>query len=131
MPEPETSSTGEEAMTPQRLANVGGDLKNRSYINSGASIHNLFTEELLVGMVKLDRVLNIRTGAKPIHLSRTRSLHQALQHLPLPISTYHYNKNSISNFSSFTRHVNKYYTIYKTRDNDVLYKTWATIIAQK
>ena len=38
IPEPEESRSGEEAMTSQYLVSVGGDPKNRSYIDSGASI---------------------------------------------------------------------------------------------
>ena len=38
-------------MTPQRLASVDGDPKNRLYINNGASIRNLFNKELLAGLV--------------------------------------------------------------------------------
>ena len=42
-----------EAMTSQRLASMGGDPKNRLYINNCASIHNRFNKELLVDLVKL------------------------------------------------------------------------------
>ena len=38
IPEPEESRSGKEAMTPQRLASVDGDPKNRSYIDSSASL---------------------------------------------------------------------------------------------
>ena len=62
MPEPEESRSGEEPMTPHRLVSVDRDPKNRSYINSDASIHNLFNNELLAGLMKLDRVLKIQTG---------------------------------------------------------------------
>ena len=71
IPEPEESRSGEEAMTPQRLDNVDGDPKNRSSINSVASIHSLFDKDLLAGLMKLDKALKIEISGKPIHLSQT------------------------------------------------------------
>ena len=37
------------------------------------------------------------------------------------MSTYYYSKNAISNVSPVARLVNEYYTIYNTRDDDVIY----------
>ena len=119
--EPEESRNGEEAMISQCLVSVDGDPKNYSYINNGASIHNLFNKELFAGLVKLDRALKIQTGGKPIPLSQTRSLHQSLQHLLFPMSTYHYSENAISNMSPVVRLVNEYYTIYNTRYDNTIY----------
>ena len=85
VPEPEESRSGDDALTQQRLASVAGHPKNCLYINSGASIHILFNKELLGGIVNLDRALKIYAGGKPIHLTQIRSLHQALQHLLLPV----------------------------------------------
>ena len=75
--------------------------------------------------MKLDRALKIQTGGKSIHLSQirsqTRSLHQTLQHILLPMSTYHYNENIISNVSLVARLVNEYCTKYNTRDDNAIY----------
>ena len=69
MPEPKESRCWDEsaeprslekALTRQRLVSVDGDPKNRSYINSSASISNLYNKEPLVGLVKLDRVLRLK-----------------------------------------------------------------------
>ena len=117
--------SGEETMTRQSLFSVGRDPKNRSYINIGASIRNLFNKELLVELVKLNRALKIQTSGEPIYLlqirSQTRSLFQALQHLLFLINTYHYSENVISNVSLVARLVNKYYAIYNTRDDNSIY----------
>ena len=78
VPEPEESRSGDDALTPQRLASAAGHSKNRLYINSGVSIHILFNKELLGGVVNLNRPLKIHAGGKPIHLSQIGSLHQAL-----------------------------------------------------
>jgi len=83
MPEPAESRSMEEATTWKRLVSVDRDPKNRSYINSDASIRNLFNNELLAGLLKLDKILKIQTDGKPIHLLQIRSK----QHLMLPIST--------------------------------------------
>ena len=72
---------------------VDRDPKNRSYTNSGVSIRNLSNKELLAGLVKLDRALNIQTGGVLIHLLQIRSQ----QHLTFPMSIYHYSESAISN----------------------------------
>ena len=56
---------------------------NHLYINSGASINNLYFKELLRELVKLDRTLKIKNGDKLIHILKVRSQH----HLILPINT--------------------------------------------
>ena len=96
---------------------MDGDPKNRSYINRGASISNLFNKKLLAGLVKLNRILKIQTGDEPIHLPQIRSQ----QHLILPTSIYHYSENAISNVSSVAWLVNEYYTIYNIRDDNAIY----------
>ena len=121
VPEPEETRSGDDALTPQRLASVAGHPKNRLYIDSGASIHILFNKELLGGIVNLDRALKIHAGGKPIHLSQIGSLHQALQHLPLPVSTYHYSENAIANLLSFAKLADDYYIICNTRVDDAIY----------
>lgn len=106
VPEPEESRRGDDASTPQRLASVAGHPKNRLYIDSGTSIHILFNKELLGGITNLDRTLKIHAGGTPIHLSQIGSLHQALQHRPHPVSTYHYSENAIANLLSFAKLAN-------------------------
>ena len=121
MPEPEESRSGDDALTPQRLASVAGHPKNCLYIDSGASIHILFNKELLCGFVNLDRALKIHASGKPIHLSQIGSLHQALRHLPLRVSTYHYSENAIANLLSFAKFTNKCCIICNTRVDDAIY----------
>ena len=81
----------------------------------------LFNKELLAGIVNLDRALKIHAGGKLIHLSQIRSLHQALQHILLPVSTYHYNENAMVNLLSFAKLTDDYYIICNTRVDDAIY----------
>ena len=111
---------GDDPSTPQRLASVAGYPKNRLYIDSGASIHILFNRELLGGIVNLDKSIKIQAGGKPIHLSQIGSLHKALRHLPLPVSTYHYSENAIANLMSFAKLADDYYIICNTRIDDAI-----------
>ena len=74
---------GEETMIRQRLFSVEGGPKNRFYIDSGASINNFYSKELLTGLVKFNRSLKIQNGDKQIHMLQIRSQ----QYLMLPIST--------------------------------------------
>ena len=103
------------------MASVAGHPKNCLYINSGASIYILFNKELLGGLVILNRPLKIQAGGNPIHLSQIRSLYQALQHLSLPVCTYHYIENAMSNLLLFAKLADEYYIICNTRVNDTIY----------
>ena len=105
------SRSADEDSTPQHMTSVARHPKNRLYIDSGASLHILFNEELMEGLQSLDRPLKIQAGGKPIHLSQIGSLHQALRHLPLPVSTYHYSETTISKLLSFAKLVDAYYII--------------------
>ena len=96
-PEPEELRSKEDTSTPQRLVSMAGHPKNHLFIDSGASLHIIFNRELLGGLIKLDRAIKIQAGGKPIHLSQIGSIHKALQHLPLPVSAYHYSENAIAN----------------------------------
>ena len=58
---------------PQRVRSVAGHPKNRLYIDSGASVHILFNQELLEGIQDLDRPLAIAAGGKNFKLSQTGS----------------------------------------------------------
>ena len=69
----------------------------------------------------LDKSIKIQVGGKPIHLSQIGSLHQALRHLPLPVSTYHYSKNAIANLLSFAKLADNYYIICNTRIDGTIY----------
>ena len=73
------------------------------------------------GLQNLDRPLKIQAGGKPIHISQTGSLLQALQHLPLPVSTYHYSETTIANLLSFEKLANEYYIIFNTRIGNMIY----------
>ena len=77
-PEPKESRSGKDASTPQRLVSVARHPKNRLYIDSGASLHTIFNRELVGGLIKLDRVIKIQAGGKPIYLSQIGSLHKVL-----------------------------------------------------
>ena len=100
---------------------MAGHPKNRLYVNIIASIHILFNKELLGGIVNLDKSVKIHTGGKPIHLSQIGSLHQALQHLPLLVSTHHYSENVIANLLLFAKLSDDYYIIYNTRIDNTIY----------
>ena len=121
VPKPEESRQGGDPSIPQRLASVAGHPKNHLYIDSGASIYILFNKESLGGIVDLEKSIKIQAGGKSIHLSQIGSLHQALRHLPLPVSTYHYSENAIANLLSFAKLANDYYIICNTRVDGAIY----------
>ena len=121
VPKPKESRSGDDALTPQRLASVAGHPKNCLYINSGASIHIFFNKELMGGIFNPDRAHKNYAGGKPIHLSQIGSFHQALRHLPLPVSTYHYCENDIANLLLFAKLADDYYIICNTRVDDAIY----------
>ena len=49
------------------------------------------------------------------------SLYQALRHLPLPVTTYHYSKTAIAKLLSFAKLADEYYIICNTRVDDAIY----------
>ena len=55
------------------------------------------------GLQNLDRPLKIQACGKPIHMSQVGSLHQALRHLPLSVTTYLYSETAIENLLSFAK----------------------------
>ena len=107
--------------TPQRMTSVAGHPNNCLYIDSGASLHILFNRELMGGLQNLVNPLKIEVGGKPIHMKQVGSLHQALQHLPLPVTTYHYSKTAIANLLSFAKLADEYYIICNARVDDAIY----------
>ena len=54
-------------------------------------------------------------------ISQIRSLHKALQHLPLPVSAHHYSENDITNLLSFAKFAGEYYIICNTRVDNAVY----------
>ena len=100
---------------------VAGHLKNRLFIDSGASLHVIFNKELLGGLIKHDRAIEIQAWDKPIHLSQIGSLHKALRHLPLPVSEYHYSESTITNLLLFAKIADDYYIICNTKVDDAIY----------
>ena len=70
-------------MTRQSVFSVNRYPMNLSYINSRASINNIYIKELLTRLVKLNRTLKIHNGDEPIHILQIRSQ----QYLMLPINT--------------------------------------------
>ena len=117
----EESRSADKDLTPQRMTSVAGHPKNRLYIDSGASLYILFNKELMGGLVDLDRPLKIQADGKPIHMSQIGSLHQVLQHLPLPVNIYHYSETTIVNLLSFAKLADEYCIICNTRIDEVIY----------
>ena len=103
------------------MTSVTGHPKNRLYIDSGASLHILFNKELLGELNNIDIPLKIQAGGKPFHIEETGSLHQALRHLPLPVSAYHYSEMVIANLLLFAKLADKYYIICNTRIDNAIY----------
>ena len=121
MPEPEELRSRVATMEPQREISGAGHPKNRLYINNGVSVHIIFNQELLGGLIQLDWIIKIQAGGKPIHLSQTESLHKALRHLPLSINDYHYDENAIIILLLFAKLADEYYIICNTRIDDAIY----------
>ena len=71
LPEPEEPWNMDDILEAQQELSVTGHPKNRLYTNSGASVYILFNRELLEGFTQLDWVIKIKTGGKPIHLSKS------------------------------------------------------------
>ena len=69
----------------------------------------------------LDRPLKIPADGKPIHISQVWSLHQALRHLPLPVTTYHYSETAIANLLLFAKLADEYYIICNIRVDEAIY----------
>ena len=70
--------SGEDTLTPQRLVSVAGHQKSHLYIDSGASIYMFFNQELLGGLMKLDRAIKIYAGGKPIHFFTNQIITQGI-----------------------------------------------------
>ena len=70
----------------------------------------------------LDRPLKIQAGGKPILISQVGFPHQALRHLLLPVTTYHYSETAIANLLSFAKLADDYYIICNTRIDDTIYE---------
>ena len=103
------------------MTSVAGHPKNRLYNNSGASLYILFNKELLGELNIIEVPLKIQAGGKPFHIKQIGSLHQALRHLPLPLSIYHYSETAIANLLLFVKLADEYCIICNTRIDDVIY----------
>ena len=68
------------------MTSVAEHPKNRLYIHNGASLHILFNKELIGELHNINKPLKIQAGGKPFHIKQIGALHQALQHLPLPVT---------------------------------------------
>ena len=101
--------------TSQRITSVAGHPKNRLYIDSGASLYILFNKELLGKLHNINKPLKIQIGGKPFHIKQIGSVHQALRHLPLPVTAYHYSEIAIANLLLFSKLADEYYIICNTR----------------
>ena len=73
------------------------------------------------GLQELDRPLKIQAGGKLIHISQNEFLHQALQHLSFPISTYYHSETAIANLLLFAKLTDEYYIIYNTKVDYAVY----------
>ena len=111
----------DDSSTPQQMTSVTGHPKNRLYINSGASLHILFNRELLGQLNDIKVPIKIQAGGKPLHIKKIGSLYQALRHLPLPVSAYHYSETAIANLLSFVKIADEYYIICNTRIDNAIY----------
>ena len=103
------------------MTSDAGHPKNRLYINSGASLHILFNKELLGKLKDIKVLINIQARGKPFHIEQIGLLHQALRHLPLLVSAYHYSETTIANLLSFAKLADEYYIICNTRVDDTTY----------
>ena len=111
----------DDRSTPQLMTSVARHPKNRLYIDSGASLHIRFNKELLEKLKDIKVPIKIQAGGKPFYIEQIGSLHQALRHLSLPVSAYHYSETAIANLLSFTKLTNEYYIICNTRIDDAIY----------
>ena len=111
----------DDSSTPQHMTSVAGHPKNRLYINSGASLHILFNKELLGELNDIKVPIKIQAGGKSFHIKQIGSLHQALRHLPLPVSVCHYSETAIANLLSFAKLTDKYYIRCNTRIDNAIY----------
>ena len=103
------------------MTSVAGHPRNRLYIDSGASLHILFNKELMGELHNIDKPLKIQPGGKPFHIKQIGSLHQALRHLPLPVTVYYCSEAAIANLLSFAKLIDEYYIICNTRTDDAIY----------
>ena len=103
------------------MTSVAGHLKNRLYINSGAFLHILFNKGLLRKFNNIKVPIKIQAGGKPFHIEQIGLLHQALRHLPLPVSAYHYSETAIANLLLFAKLADEYYIICNTKIDDAIY----------
>ena len=111
----------DEDSTPKHMTSVTGHPKNRLYIDSGASLHILFNKELVGELQNIDKPLKIKAGGKSFHIKQIGSLYQALRHLPLPVTIYHYSETAIANLLLFAKLIDKYYIICNTTIDDAIY----------
>ena len=58
-----------DTIEPEQDFSVAGHPKNCLYIDSGTFVHIQFNQELLGGLIQLDRVIKIQAGGRPIYLS--------------------------------------------------------------
>ena len=103
------------------MTSVAGHPKNILYIDSDASLHILFNKELLGELNDLKIPVKIQAGGKPSHIKQIGLLHQALRHIPLPVSVYHYSETVIANLLLFAKHADEYYIICNTRIDNAIY----------
>ena len=103
------------------MTSVTGHPKNRLYINSSASLHILINKDLIRELHSTDKPLKVQAGDKPFHIKQIGSLHQALRHLPLPLTAYHYSETVIANLLLCAKLADKYYIIYNTKIDGAIY----------
>ena len=103
------------------MTSVVGHPKNRLYINSGAFLHILFNKELLGKLKDIKVPIKIQAGGKPFYIEQIGLLHQALRHLPLPVSAYHYSETALANILSFAKLADEYYIICNTKVDNTIY----------
>ena len=105
----------------QRIRSVAGYLKNRLYLDSRASVHIIFNQELMQDIKDIDQSLVISAEGKAIKMSQIALLHNALKHLPLPNDKYYYNQYAIANLLSFGKIAEEYHIICNIQVDDAIY----------
>ena len=91
------------------------------YIDSRASLHILFSKELIDGLSELQNPLKIQAVGSSINLSQVNTLHPALRHLTLPRNRYHYEKNAIANLLFFVCTADEFYIACNIRVDNAIY----------
>ena len=104
-----------------KTKSVAGQPHNRLYLDSGASVHILFSDLILGKRTRLNETMKIAAAGDPLKLQEVASLHEAFRHLPLPSTELYYEPGAIANLLSFARLADEYHIICNTSVDDAIY----------